>query len=425
MTSKQVCALLALSFLTSASFADEDTEVQRLRVNGFGTLGLVHANTNFGGAFRRDISQAIDQQGILAEPDSRLGVQLNYAVNQQIELTGQLVLKQRLASNQPQDSVEWAFASYRPLPDVTLRAGRISTDFFLVSDYRNVGFGYVPVRPNVDFYSMISLQEFDGLDMSKRWTIGETQWLVKAFTGKAAYHTRSSLDTFQLGEVTDVMGVVLGMEQDGWLARATLSHNKLEFKDVDLGPVKQALASVASLPVANVAAQARDLSVQIQSRDIEMTYASFGVSYDKNNWLLCAEWMRTFSNAPVTAIQASYAMVGRRFGSLTLHTGISAVSTTSKAITDPQWEQTLAPLIGPGAAQQVQLVGSSVAQMMNAGRIEQNTVSVGLRWDFDPRMALKAQWDHVNVKPNGNVMWSGQQTGGQANVVSVALDFLF
>lgn len=425
MTIHRVFSLLAMSLLATLALADEAPEGQGLRVNGFGTLGLAHADTDFGGSFRRDISQEIDKQGILSEPDSRLGVQLNYAVNQQVELTGQLVLKKRLASNQPLDSVEWAFVSYRPLPDVTLRAGRISTDFFLVSDYRNVGFGYVPVRPNVDFYSMISLQEFDGLDMSKRWTTGETQWQVKAFTGKAAYQTRSSLDNFQLGEVTDVMGVVLGMEQDGWLARATLSNNKLEFKDVDLGPIKQALASVASLPVANVAAQARDMSAQILSRDIDMTYASFGVSYDKNNWLLCAEWMRTFSNAPVTAIQANYAMVGRRFGNLTLHTGISAVSTTSKPIADPQWAQSLAPLIGPGAAQQVQLVGSSVAQVMNAGRIEQNTVSLGLRWDFDPRMALKAQWDHVNVKPNGNVMWSGQASGGQANVVSVAVDFLF
>ena len=423
--SYRVCAFLALSFLASIVFADEVPEVQGLRVNGFGTLGLVHADTNFGGAFRRDISQSINEQGILTAPDSRLGVQLNYTVNQQVELTSQLVLKQRMVSDKPEDSVEWAFVSYRPTPDVTLRAGRLNTDFFLASDYRNVGFGYVPVRPNVDFYSMTSLQDFDGMDIARRGMIGETQWQVKAFAGKAGFHTKTSLVPFQIGDVNNIFGVVVGVERDGWLARATFSRNKLDFKDGDVSLVKQGLDALSSLPVATVASEARDINSKIVSRDIDMSYTSVGVAYDKNNWLFNAEWMRTLSNSPVTAMKATYAMVGRRFGNLTLHTGISSASTSSSPLATPEWEQALTPVIGPVAAQQMQIMGKGITEMLNSGLIDQNTVSVGLRWDFDPRMALKAQWDHVNVKPNGNVMWSGLPTGGQANVVSVALDFLF
>jgi hypothetical protein len=63
--------------------------------------------------------------------------------------------------------------------------------------------------------------------------------------------------------------------------------------------------------------------------------------------------------------------------------------------------------------------------LINSGRIQQRTFSLGFRWDLDPRIALKLQWDRVFVSPHGGAIWVGDSSGGRAQVGTVMVDFLF
>ena len=51
--------------------------------------------------------------------------------------------------------------------------------------------------------------------------------------------------------------------------------------------------------------------------------------------------------------------------------------------------------------------------------------NAGLRWDINPHVSLKLQWDRVNVRPQGNILWGGQTSGGVADVGSVVVDFVY
>ena len=58
----------------------------------------------------------------------------------------------------------------------------------------------------------------------------------------------------------------------------------------------------------------------------------------------------------------------------------------------------------------------------------QNSVSAGLRWDFMKNVALKGQYDHINLGAGSSGRLSarpGFTPGGHVNLFSAALDFVF
>jgi hypothetical protein len=126
-----------------------------------------------------------------------------------------------------------------------------------------------------------------------------------------------------------------------------------------------------------------------------------------------------------TNLKAGYVSVGRRLGEFTLFGIVSGANSGAAAVATPAWGGLLAPVIGPAAAQQVQVLGATAAYAASQS-IRQSTYSLGGRWDFHPRMALKVQWDHVQIKANGGFLWSNA-TGdpGSANVATVLMDFVF
>lgn len=412
--------------LAQAQGADStDAGLPPLRLNGFGTLGIAHGETNFDGSFRRDISQRPGQTGTRANWDSRLGVQANYSVTENIELVGQVVARTRPYSNTAKDAVEWAFASFRVTPETTIRVGRTGMDLFLISDYRNVGFAYTAARPNLDFYSVLPLDGLNGADVSYQWRAGEASWRAKLFGGRGTYDVSGSYR----GQLDNVLGLTLSRESEGLLARATIARTTMGFQSADLAALHGGLTQVAqTVPVPSVANEARQMLVQGKYRDIGERYLSAGFSYDRDNWLLSGEYMRSTGDAPAASARAAYLTGGRRIGSFTWHTSVSSVRNEIQATAIPQWDQALAPLaplLGAATIQQVQALGVGGAMWINSGGLKQRTVSVGVRWDFDPRMALKLQWDRVHVSPTGGLLWSGKESGGRANVGTAVLDFMF
>ena len=68
-------------------------------------------------------------------------------------------------------------------------------------------------------------------------------------------------------------------------------------------------------------------------------------------------------------------------------------------------------------------------QVLQGTRIDQETLSLGVRWDFSTRAALKLQWDHTRIRPWGYAVYftdfalqSGQT---RVNSLTASLDFVF
>src|SRR5437016_1360583 len=101
--------------------ADKSTGQSGLRVSGFGSLGLSHVDAPTGWGYRRELSQSGSGATWRSDIDTRLGVQLNYSLGSQFELVAQAIAKKRGAYAVDSDALEWAYASYRPNADWTLR----------------------------------------------------------------------------------------------------------------------------------------------------------------------------------------------------------------------------------------------------------------------------------------------------------------
>lgn len=414
---------IALGLCVQACAAQTvDTEGRNLHFSGFGTVGGSHVNAPAGWGYRRDLSQPANNGGTRADIDTRLGVQANYSPNPQFEFVGQVIAARRSPYGRESDNIEWAFAAYRPDANLTLRLGRVNTDAFVLAEYRNVGFAYNWVRPPVEFYGALP-SSIDGGDITQTWNIGDARWKVKVFGGQA-YPGDLSND----GRVTvrPLFGTMLSREADGLLVRAGLIHAKLVSSVPVLQPMLDGLRSLDALSstAPDVAAQADALRARLDTNGGRVVYATLGATYEAQDWLWSAEFMRVFGRSGMK-FTAGYAGVGRRFGPVTVFGGTSHIRTPDEPVATPAWDTALTPVLGPELAGQVQVLGNWAAFAANFGA-NQHTQSLGARWDVHPQMALKAQWDYVRIGANGGRLWSGANLSpARANVTTVSLDFVF
>ena len=171
-----LAATVATIFSSAATAQDANPSTSDLRVNGFGTLGLVDVLPHDDWGFRRDVTQSARHDDHLrADVDSRLGLQAAWRLDPRFELVGQVVLKPRAREAADDESLAWAFAAWRPAPEWEIRVGRTSPDLFMLADVRNVGFAYPWMRPSVEFYGWMPPSTLDGADASRQWQWGDSR----------------------------------------------------------------------------------------------------------------------------------------------------------------------------------------------------------------------------------------------------------
>lgn len=400
-----------------------------LRFNGFGTVGLVRAHNSEGWEFTRDKTQPAEEGRIKTQVDTRVGLQANWQPSPRWEGVTQVVLKHANPDAPAEQYVDWAFVAFRPTPDWTFRVGRTAPDVFLLVDYRNVGFAYPWVRPNSEFYGWIAPDSSDGMDVTHAWQDGSAQWRVKFSYGQS----RTAVIGFSGDEVPMLrnQGFItstLSREDDGLLLKASYSRTRSSLTGVPgLQSLDQGLAALQAIPVPSVAQEAAVLRDNVLLTNRFSEYLALGASYEQGPWWLHAEVNRLGGELINSNGWRAYASVAHRFGRVTGYTVWGRALPAGAPVAAPtDWATTLAPLVGDAMAQQAMMLGSAAAQVSNFSRIDQRSNSLGLRWDFDARMALKLQWDHIHVHPAGSGLWEhGRPAAARADVLSATLDFIF
>lgn len=174
-----------------------------------------------------------------------------------------------------------------------------------------------------------------------------------------------------------------------------------------------------------MSALANEMVGAITTKGEKFTFTGLGVSMDRDNIVLSAEYAwRRFNNAVVADTTGWYALGGLRLGSFLPYVVFSRLKVDDlNAKLNPQ-------AVALGTAYQ------SVQGVINVGKVVQNTQSVGARWDVRRGMALKAQFDRVNKPAGSNGLFlvpdastaSGQDffnNKKKVNVLSLAVDFVF
>ncbi|WP_119157702.1 hypothetical protein [Caldimonas tepidiphila] len=399
-----------------------------LRLSGFGTLGWVGNDAADSHTFRSGRTQGTDStREWRADVDTRLGLQANLRTSQQWEFVVQGLLRSRLPETPAADSLQWAFASYEPRPDLRLRAGRLSPDLYLLADYRHVGFAYPWVRPMPEFYGWIP-EVLDGVDLRHGWMQGAGRWQLTVFAGRM--HETMAFARGQGSIHVDfdhVLGATLQHEHGPWLLKGTLSRASARSSggDAPMSTIAAGLDGIGQLPVAAVAAEARQLRGRLPSAD-KGTYGALGLVWTQGAWQWQSEFAMVQSESHAVDGHSAYTGLAWRHGDATLFGVLSHVRPRHGAVGTPDWTAALAPVLGAAQAAQAQALGTGAMYAINMSRIEQNTLSAGLRWDLDDRVALKLQWDRVRVARAGAGLWGATSLEPQqVNLVSAALDFIF
>ena len=410
--------LLLLFLASNSALASDDTITNRF--SGFASIGLV-TNDNPNLAFRRDVIQANGSYdgNVDWRTDSILGLQWQTQWSYQLETTAQFVLKDRLDNNL-NNSLEWGFVRYRPLDGLDIRVGRMGTDIFMLSDYRQVGYALPWVRAPHDTYGLLSFYHFDGIDLNKRFDIQDGTLNIKAFYGRSDQKypiARGEASSYRL--VFEGGGTSINWERDEWKLR--YSYAKVELQNNNANPLIDALLAVSSYWP-----EAAKLSQGLYTRSKHFKYHQLGMTYDNNSWWVQTEATQLNSNAAVISdTHHFYLSAGRRLDAFTLY----AIKGYVHTLKDPA--QVNAPTFyPPPLSQQLASLADATEQVLNSSRFNQSSITLGVRWDFTSKMAFKFQAEQFKVDQYGSALWLKVEptlppANQTAHVLSLSLDMLF
>jgi len=409
-------AMCSLTLIPSYCFADGFGS-NRFKFNGFATFGLVKSGTDNLG-YRRDVSgEGVHDRDWSLKPDSRLGLQGSVTLTDELDAIIQFIIKDR-AENGIEESLEWAYLRYRLTQQVTVRAGRLGIELFMLSNHRDLGFAYLWVRPPIEFYAPIAFDYLDGVDINYSVPLGSGTLRTAFFAGSSdAPLDYSDQDDELL--LNNILGLMVRWEWEHWQAQFTLASADLDGLDESLG-IK---GFTANLSAASLWAEAALLSEQLNDNDEGISYYSIGISYDKNPWFIQSEVMYLDSGHNVLKSYFSrYISVGFRAGDTTLYTTIAKGTQTESRTTIPELPVPLAVVPDLVSLRQ------GLQTFYDYSYIDQKTASFGVRWDIRYDLALKTQWDRTWVEEAGGLLWDQKLGSSEDNVVdtySINLNYIF
>lgn len=372
--------------------------------HGFGTLGATRADTDRA-QFVRDLSQP-NGAGTrwTSKVDSLLGLQANVQFSPSTEAVVQAVTRYH-ADSSYRPELTWAFVRHDFSSDLSLRAGRLGTEFYMLGDSRLVGYANISVRPSPDFYGSLVFSYIDGVDLSATLPVASGLLTGKVFWGQSPEKTPYAPGILWDLQGSNLVGGNLDYSLGSWQVR--LSHVQVRFNHEM--PVDALLRSIGD-PLQGVSYLS--LVPQMTMADSRTNFSSLGLVYDQGplNVQLMFNQIK-HDGAAYADTKAAYALAAYRMGAVTPYLGVS------RSFSDLD---TLPSSTVPGVNALTSLL---VAQSVT----NQHTYTLGGRWDVQKNLALKAQVDWVRGKPMSKFPFKTVQSDwdGRMTVFSLTLDFVF
>lgn len=399
-------------------------------LSGFGTLGVVHSSTN-------DVQFNYPGQGggagtsWSANPDSKLAVQGTYKISPKVSATAQIMSKYG-PDGQYTPDLDWAFVKWQAAPSFNMRLGRMGAPFFMISDFRNVGYANTAVRPNLDVYGQVPTDKMEGIDATYQYNLGSTTLNATVFAGKAQDDYTSALKKgpLPLGpshfEMGRLKGINLTAETDfGLTLRAGYLKSKFNIGSDSINAMLSAanclsnatvgaaclnkvdptgvLAGASAIPglIGYINALGNNYAGLVNSNAVvnnkNVSFTGFGATYDQDNWIVTAEYTKRRSDNFVADTTGWYTNVGYRVGSFTPFVGLSRLSVNSYNVTHQPGNPTSGSAAADAGLATLRAgLGESLQSFMNVESLAQHTYTIGSRWDVRPNVALKAQWDQIH-----------------------------
>jgi len=404
---------LAVMLSTSATaFAETGLNFNGLEISGFGTLGALQTNSDDVDV-TRDQSQ---QHGAKTSPslkqDSLVGLQAYYKANDALEFLVQGVSRYGPRGDYHPELMA-AYGRYAATPNLSLRAGRIGMEFYMLADSRLVGYSYLTVRPPREIFTALPFQYVDGADFTATAPVGDGVLKGRVFLGQSDEEAPVADDFVSL-RGNPIAGAYIEYQTGEWQLRMT--YAQIGFKHELPGAVAQLRAGLNQasrfgFPGAAEAAEAISLT------DTVSRFYSLGAVYDSGPLQVQGMLAQVQHESAIYQDSlAAYLIAGYRIGQFTPFAGISSSRSSAEYV--PSGLPNAVPFTALTAG-----LNSAIART----HTDQTTYTLGARWDFRHNMALKAQVDMVRGARDSIYLYPTHDAdfNGKLNVYSLALDFVF
>lgn len=393
MLYRGIIAILLTSAINNSYANDIDVQF-----SGFASLALSYtddADIAFASNYLNE-----NDTGFSATRDSILGGQANITLTNHWDAVVQVVLQDH-AYKKLDNFLELAFARYRPSRNWAIRAGRLNSDLYLLSEYPYVGYAYLWVRPPHEYYSFASIAgHYDGIDVEYSKAIDEGFLRLKLAWGSSTAKLKSSNKDFFI-DFDNLATFSATYSLDAWTMRFSLS--KTDLGDYKLATLDEFLGFLDAVPQ-SIWPQAKALSNKFNTKGHSIEYAAFGLTYDNENWFIQSEIGISESDWLVApSVLNTYISIGYRIDNAIFYTSFSTAKNRHDVIsvTDPLFPSGTPEQI----SQPLQQLALATQAAVKIPIVHQHSINVGVKWQLSERLALKAQFDRFDIQPVGAGLW--------------------
>ncbi|MGH8492076.1 MAG: porin [Moraxellaceae bacterium] len=362
------------AIMAAASFAASAENITpNLKFNGFGTASVGVLDDDQGGQYIKPLGNDLGlNQSANASLESLIGLQFDYALNDQVNMVAQLVAQ---GSNNYEVNAEWAYIGYAIDDNWRLRGGRFALPSFMFSETIHVGQSYPWVRLPAEVYFGVPVTNFDGADMLFRHPIGSWNLNAQILAGG------SNTDYFR---TQNAIGANISLSNDNLTLRAGYIGSQLTLNSTDIVP--DYLCSLLCLD---------------QERN---QLSNVGALYDDGKWFLAGEFAQLKVNGWVSDYNSGYLSAGYYFGKLLPFALWSTVHTFNE-----------------------EECTSNPACAVPSNYKDQTTMALGARYALKNNVSVKGQIDHVSGFNNSTGLLSNpdQTPPDNFNVFTLSLNAAF
>lgn len=282
--------------------------------------------------------------------------------------------------------VDWAFGTLKLTDSLDLRAGKLKFPIGLVNEYIDVGYAYPWMHAPTSFYSeaganlngpQVTREAYSGASLLWKVDLGDWETEFDLFVGEV---------NLEGTNVRKLQGLVvnLNLDEEIFIELATYEGN---MQNVEL---EGALSS------GDGGSMWENMLFMMQGnmQGADHSVDSLGIKYDSNNILFMYE-LANVTMGQLTAMEATawYTTLGYRMGEFMPH------------ITFENYEQ------GDGSG---------------AFDDDQDTVTLGLRWDYVSNVAIKFELTQIKLNQgNGLFGYEDNPEDNTINMFGIGIDTVF
>jgi len=356
-----IAALVLSSTLVVGNNANAAGWADRTSIGGFASSNFSATDSSV--PYNGEKNVGHDNQGSFSS--TRVGLTINSEINKRVRFAGQMFTAKAVDFDL---IIDWAFAELAITDDLSLRAGKVKFPAGILNEYKDVGYAMPWITAPAVIYTELGAP--NGPQMTR-----------------AGYTGGSLLGTRNVGD---------------WALDADLFGGEINLEGAKVRTLIGFKTSANWDDVLLLQASAYEGTMRGTTNPMmegaKHNGTMLGLKADWNNVIVYAEHAQiTMGSLDNMKAVSWYGTLGYQMGKFLPH------------VTFQSFEQ------GKGA---IDMNG-------NPDEDKQNTVTAGLRWDWLPGVALKAEFSQINTTEGVGLFPQGSAPPGKVNMVSFGIDTVF